>query len=97
MKNQTIVNSGLEIMQKLKEIGSHEAQVREEIRQEVRQEVLRERPAAERPTAPVTEPWQNAKKIIENKKIPAPIPTPKPLKEKQVQKHTKKITVNHRW
>ena len=95
MRNQTIVNSGLEIMNKLKEIGSHEAQVREEIRQKVRQEVLRERPAAESATEPVTEPWQDAKKIIESKKIPAP--APKTLKQKQVKKPTKKITVNQRW
>ena len=52
MRNQTIVNSGLEIMNKLKEMGSHEAKLREEITQKVKQEVLREQPAAERPTVP---------------------------------------------
>ena len=89
MRNQTIVNSGLEIMTKLKELGSNEARLREEITQKVRKDVQKERPAAE----PKPETTQDVRKIIENKKIPAPAPAPKELK----QKATKKITVNRRW
>ena len=70
MRNQTIANSGLEIMNKLKEIGSNEARLREEITQKVRQDVLRERPAAE----PEPETTQNVRKIIESKKITDQVP-----------------------
>ena len=90
MRNQFVVNSGLEIMMKLKELGSNEARLREEITQKVRKDVQKERPAAE----PEPETTQDVRKIIENKKIPAP--APKALKQKQVKKPTKKITVNQR-
>ncbi len=80
--SQTLVHQGIK-----KELGSHEAELREEITQKVRQDVLRERPAAE----PEPETKQDVRKIIESKKIPAP--APKELK----QKPTKKITVNRRW